>query len=83
MSQGAGDQYKGYYIKTHAHAVNPHSAKESQLFEASATISLDAAAQFDALPTSHLGEDQVFDTEFEAHRHAERAAKRYIDQMGR
>lgn len=80
MSDGAGDKYKGYYIKTVARAINPHSSG-SFLFEGSATVSLDPAARFDALPDEHLGEDQVYGTEFEAHRHAEYAARRYIDNL--
>jgi hypothetical protein len=80
MSDGAGEKYKGYYIKTIARPINPHSAL-SILYEASASVSLDASAQFDHLGVDHLGEDQVFSTEFEAHRHAEHSARKYIDSL--
>ncbi|MDX3904266.1 MAG: hypothetical protein QHC78_01065 [Pigmentiphaga sp.] len=84
MSDGAGDFYKGYYIRTVARPVNHPRDGMTVLFEGLATISLDPAAQFHALPAEqHLGDDQVFGTEFEAHRYAERAAKRYIDKLER
>jgi len=81
MSHGAGETYKGYFIKTVARAVNPHSVV-SVLFEGSASVSQDPAASYeDIVPESHPGEDQVFGTEFEAHRHAERAARKFIDGL--
>ena len=81
MSHGAGETYKGYFIKTVARPVNPHSSV-SVLFEGSASVSQDPDAAYeDILPESHIGEDQVFGTEFEAHRHAERAARRFIDGL--
>ncbi|GAA4332137.1 hypothetical protein GCM10023144_21700 [Pigmentiphaga soli] len=79
MSDGAGEQYKGYYIKTVAHPVNPHGA--SVLYEASASISRNAAANYNQIAADHLGEGQVFDSEFEAHRYAERMARKYIDAL--
>jgi iron only hydrogenase large subunit-like protein len=81
MSHGAGEAYKGYFIKTVARAVNPTS-RVSVLFEGSAAVSQDPAASYeDITPESHLGEDQVFGTEFEAHRHAERTARKFIDRV--
>ena len=81
MSHGAGESYKGYFIKTVARAINPHSVV-SVLFEGSASVSQDPNASYeDVVPESHLGEDQVFGTEFEAHRHAERAARKFIDGL--
>ncbi|GGX35379.1 hypothetical protein GCM10007242_48070 [Pigmentiphaga litoralis] len=81
MSHGAGESYKGYFIKTVARPVNPHSSV-SVLFEGSASVSQDPAASYeDIVPEAHLGEDQVFGTEFEAHRHAERAARKFIDGL--
>lgn len=84
MSEGAGDHYKGYYIRTVAHAVNhPHDGM-TVLFEGTASVSLDSSAQYDPLPAgSHPGEVQVFGTEFEAHRYAEKVARRYIDKLGK
>lgn len=80
MSDGAGEQYKGYYIKTVAHPINPHSDR-SVLYEASASISSNAAAHYREIAAEHVGEGQIFDTEFEAHRHAERKARKYIDLL--
>jgi hypothetical protein len=81
MSHGAGESYKGNFIKTVARPVNPHSSV-SVLFEGSASVSQDPAASYeDIVPEAHLGEDQVFGTEFEAHRHAERAARKFIDGL--
>jgi len=82
MSEGAGDYYKGYYIRTVAHPVNHPRDGMTVLFEGRATVSLDPAARFLPVPPDqHLGDDQVFGTEFEAHRYAESVAKRYIDQL--
>ncbi|VCU71354.1 hypothetical protein PIGHUM_03436 [Pigmentiphaga humi] len=82
MSAGAGDLYKGYYIRTMAKPVNHPKEGMTALYEGAATVSLDPGAQYDPVPADmHLGEDQVFGTEFEAHRYAEKVAKRYIDKL--
>ncbi|OVZ58831.1 hypothetical protein CDO44_14120 [Pigmentiphaga sp. NML080357] len=82
MSEGAGDHYKGYYIRTVARPVNHPRDGMTVLFEGSATVSLDPASRFHPVPAEqHLGDDQVFGTEFEAHRYAEKVAKRYIDKL--
>ncbi len=82
MSDGAGEQYKGYFIRTVARAVNHPNNGFTILFEGSASVSQDPAARYDHVARGeHLGEDQVFGTEFEAHRYAERVARRYIDKL--
>jgi len=64
MSEGAGEHYKGYYIRTVARAVNHPRNGMTVLFEGTATVSLDPGAQYQPIPPdSHLGEDQVFGTE--------------------
>jgi hypothetical protein len=82
MSEGAGEQYKGYYIRTSVRAVNHPPPGKNGLYEGTASVSLDPAARFTQITAeAHLGEDQIFGTEFEAHRHAEKMARRYIDRL--
>ncbi len=81
MSRGAGEDYKGYFIRTETHRLNGDASRPG-LYGAVARIWLDQDSFADeAEPDLQVQGDQAFPTEFEAHRHAERMAHSYIDKL--
>ena len=81
MSRGAGEDYKGYYIRTETRKVNGENATSS-LYDSVARIWLDADSMADETePDLQVEGEQAFPTEFEAHRYAERVERQYIDKL--